>query len=129
MKLGRMVHGDISCNVMFDEGLDAKLGDLAGSSMDGQYPLICYETSHEHPEIIGSSTGSELFALGSTFYEIMTGSELYKELSDTGIIRAYKKGNYSSLVSSAAFKDTIHKYWTQGYSSVNGLLEDVKAEG
>jgi serine/threonine protein kinase len=89
------LHGDISCNnVLLDEGLNAKLGDFAGSSMDGQDPLICYETSHEYPEIVGISTESELFALGSTFYEIMTGSKLYKELSDTEITHAYKEGNY-----------------------------------
>jgi len=124
-----VLHGDISCNnVLLDEGLNAKLGDFAGSSMDGQDPLICYETSHEHPEIIGISTKSELFALGSTFYEIMTGSKPYKELSDTEIICAYKEGNYPSLVSLAAFNDTIHKCWTRGYASVDELLEDVKAE-
>lgn len=125
-----VLHGDISCNnVLLDKGLNAKLGDFAGSSMDGQDPLICYETSHEHPEIIGISVGSELFALGSTFYEIMTGSKPYKELSDTEIIRVYKEGKYPSLVSLAAFNDTIHRCWTQGYASVDELLEDVKAEG
>lgn len=62
-----VLHGDLSCNnVMLDEGFNAKLGDFAGSSMDGQTPLICYETSHEHPEIVGISTRSELFAL--SFY-------------------------------------------------------------
>ncbi|KAK0119364.1 hypothetical protein ONS95_010816 [Cadophora gregata] len=124
-----VLHGDISCNnVMLDEDLNAKLGDFAGSSVDGQDPLICYETSHEHPGIIGISTRSELFAVGSTFYEIMTGSKPYKELSDTEIIRAYKEGKYPSLVSLAAFNETIYKCWTQGYASVDELLEDVKAE-
>lgn len=59
----------------------------------------------------------------------MTGSKPYKELSDTEIIRAYKEGNYPSLVSLAAFNDTIHKCWAQCYASVEELLEDVKAEG
>ncbi|KAG4441511.1 hypothetical protein IFR05_003038 [Cadophora sp. M221] len=124
-----VLHGDISCNnVLLDEDLNAKLGDFAGSSMDGQDPLICYETSHEHPEIIGISTGSELFALGSTFYEIMTGSKPYQELSDTEITRAYKEGKYPSLVPLAVFNDTVHKCWTRGYGRVDELFEDVKAE-
>ncbi|KAH9209501.1 spindle assembly checkpoint kinase [Leptodontidium sp. 2 PMI_412] len=88
-----VLHGDISCNnVMLDEDLNVKLGDFAG---------------HEHPEIMGISTGSELFTLGSTFYEIMTGSKPYKELFDTEIVRAYKEGKYPSL-----------KCRTQGYTSV-----------
>lgn len=117
-----LLHGDISYN-------NVMLGGFAGSSMDGQDPLMCYKTSHEHPEIIGISTGSELFALGSTLIEIMTGSKPYKELSDTEIIRAYKQGNHPSLISLAVFNDTIHKCWTQGYSSLNELLEDVNTDG
>lgn len=77
---------------------------------------------------MGISTGSELFALGSTFYEIMTGSKPNKELFDTEIVRAYKEGKYPSLVSLAAFNDTIQKCRTQGYTSVDELLEVVKAE-
>jgi serine/threonine protein kinase len=124
-----VLHGDISCNnVLLNEDPIAKLDDFAGSSLDDRDILICYETSHEYPEIIGLSTESELFALGSTFHEIMTGSKPYKESSDTEIIHAYKEGNYPSLVSLAAFNDTIHKCWTQGYASVDALLEDVKAE-
>ncbi|KAI0869163.1 spindle assembly checkpoint kinase [Hypoxylon argillaceum] len=124
-----VLHGDISCNnVMIDDGLNAKLGDFAGSSIDGQDHLICYETSHAHPEMIGISTASDIFALGSTFYEVMTGSKPYRDLSNTEIERAYKEGNYPSLVSLAAFNDIIHKCWTQGYASVGDLLEDVKAE-
>ena len=38
--------GDLSCNNVFlDEGLDAKLGDFAGSAIDGLDPLVGYETS------------------------------------------------------------------------------------
>ena len=125
-----VLHGDISCNnVLLDEELNAKLGDFAGSSIDGQDPLICYETSHEHPEIAGISATSELFALGSTFYEIMTGSKPYHQLSDTQITVAYRQGSYPSLSTLAAFSDIISKCWSQSYTSVHELLEEVKAEG
>lgn len=128
----KVLHGDISCNnVLLDGELNAKLGDFAGSSIDGNDPLICYETSHEQPEISdrGISVTSELFALGSTFYEIMTGSKPYHELSDIEITRAYRQGSYPSLSSLAAFNDIILKCWNQSYTSVHELLEDVNQEG
>jgi serine/threonine protein kinase len=126
----QVLHGDISCNNVFlDKELNAKLGDFAGSSIDGQAPLICYETSHEHPKIKGISIRSEVFALGSTFYEIMTGSKPYKELSDQEICDAYIKGKFPNLATLAAFNDIIAKCWAQDYASVDKLLEDVQAEG
>ena len=78
-----VLYRDICCNNIFlDENLDARLGDFAKSSINGEMPLVCYETSHEHPEMVGISIKSEVFAVGSTLYEIMTGSKPYKELSD-----------------------------------------------
>jgi hypothetical protein len=68
-----------------------KLGDFSGSSIDGEPVLVCYETSHEHPEMTDISIKSELFALGSTLYEIMTGSRPYKGNSDFAIKAAYKE--------------------------------------
>jgi serine/threonine protein kinase len=77
-----VLHGDISCNKFFlDDNLDVKLADFAGSAIDDLSPLICYKTSHELPgEDI--STRTELFALGSTVHEVMTGSKSYKDLLD-----------------------------------------------
>jgi serine/threonine protein kinase len=125
-----VLHRDISCNNVFlDKEHNTKLGDFAGSSIDGKAPFICYKTSHKHPEIDGISKRSEMFALSSTFYEIMAGSRPYKELSDPEICNAYTQGKYPSLASLAAFNDIIARCWTQGYASVDELLEDVKAEG
>jgi serine/threonine protein kinase len=81
-----LLYGDISCdNVFLDDNLNVKLGDFAGSAVDDLPPLICYETSHELPgEDIPRRT--DLFALGSTTYEIMTGSEPYKKLPDHQVV-------------------------------------------
>ena len=124
-----VLHGDISCNNIFvDHSLNVKLGDFAGSAIDGEPPLICYKTSHEHPSIEGISVRSELFALGSTFYEIMTGSKPYKEVSDPEICAAYEMGKYPELSSLTAFSDIITRCWAQEYVNVDELLGYIKVE-
>ncbi|EJP62102.1 spindle assembly checkpoint kinase [Beauveria bassiana ARSEF 2860] len=125
-----VLHGDISCNNVFlDESLNIKIGDFAGSAIDDEDPLICYETSHEHPDIECISKKSELFALGSTFYEIMTGSKPFKDLADEEVCSAYSEGRYPELNDLHACNNIIYTCWTQGYASVDELLVDVKAEG
>lgn len=47
-------HGDILCNNIFlDKNLDAKVADFAGSAIDDEEHLTCYEESHSHPSIRG----------------------------------------------------------------------------
>jgi Protein tyrosine and serine/threonine kinase len=124
-----VLHGDISCNNIFlDKDLNAKLGDFAGSAIDELPPLICYETSHELPGQ-DISKKSELFALGSTFYEIMTGSKPCKDLSDQQICDAFTEGRFPNLDSLDVCKKIITRCWTQGYAGADELLEDVKSEG
>jgi serine/threonine protein kinase len=124
-----VLHGDISCNNVFlDENLDVKLGDFAGSAIDDLPPLVCYETSHELPgEDI--STRTELFALGSTVYEIMTGSRPYKDLPDHEVSAAFSEGRYPDLESVSTFRNTIMRCWKQSYTTAEDALRDVKLEG
>lgn len=125
---GSVLHGDISCNNVFlDDNLDVELGDFAGSAIDDLPPLICYETSHELPgEDI--STRTELFALGSTVYEIMTGSKPYKDLPDHEVSAALSEGRYPDLESVSAFRNTIMGCWKQSYATAEDALRDVKLE-
>ncbi|KAH7317623.1 spindle assembly checkpoint kinase [Rhexocercosporidium sp. MPI-PUGE-AT-0058] len=123
-----VLHGDISCNNIFlDDNLNVKLGDFAGSAIDDLPPLVCYETSHELPgEDI--STRTELFALGSTVYEIMTGPKPYKDLPDHEVSAAFSEGRYPALESISAFRNTIMKCWTQNYVTAEEAFRDVKSE-
>jgi serine/threonine protein kinase len=124
-----VLHGDISCNNVFLDGnLDVKLGDFAGSAIDNLPPLVCYETSHELPgEDI--STRTELFALGSTVYEIMTDSKPYKDLPDHEVSAAFSEGRYPDLESVSAFKNTIMRCWMQSYATAEEALGDIQLEG
>lgn len=122
-------HGDISCgNVFLDATLNVKLGDFAGSAIDELPPLVCYETSHELPGK-DISTETELFALGSTIYEIMTGFKPYKDLPEHEVAAAFSKGRYPDLESVSAFRNTIMKCWTQQYATAEEVFQDIQIEG
>jgi hypothetical protein len=84
-----------------------KLGDFVGSSIDGKLVLVCYETSHKHLEMTNILIKSELFALGSTLYKIMTGSRPYKGNSDFAIKVVYKEGNFPNLANLDALSYVI----------------------
>ncbi|CBX99860.1 hypothetical protein LEMA_P074490.1 [Plenodomus lingam JN3] len=76
-------HGDVFWNNVFpDEKLNTKLDDFSGYKTDKESALVCYETSHEFPDHDVVAEESEIFALGSTFYEFMTGSKQCQTLTN-----------------------------------------------
>lgn len=76
-----VIHGDLTCgNIALDENLHAKVLDFGGSSLDGSEPLVAVTASHRCPGVDFKSTRVDLFALGSTLYEIWAGQPPYHEL-------------------------------------------------
>jgi hypothetical protein len=72
---------------------------------------------------------TELFALGSTVYEIMTGVKPYKELLEHEIYAAFSEGRYPDLHTVSVFRSTIMRCWSQSYATVDEALKEVKSEG
>lgn len=121
-------HGNISCNNIFlDDSLNVKLGDFAGSAINNYPLLVYYETSHELPGK-DISIRTELFALGSTTYEIITGSKPYKDLPDHEVLATFREGRYPDLESVSSFRNIIMRYWRQNYATTEEALQDVKIE-
>jgi len=126
-----VLHSDISCNSVFlDKDLNIRLGDFGGSDIDRHAPLLVYETSHSLP---GSgqdiSTKTELFALCSTTYEIMTGLKPYNHLSDYEISTAFSEGRYPDLKTIPVLRHTIIGCWRERYKTIEEALREVKLEG
>ncbi|KAM4060573.1 protein tyrosine kinase domain-containing protein [Hirsutella rhossiliensis] len=110
-------HCDISCNNIFlDQNLNAMVGDFAGSSLDGAQCLSWYETSHSHPDMMDPSPKSELFALGSTFYEIVEGKRPFEGLEEMAIQESFRDGLLPDL-ESLPLGNVIAKCWRQEYET------------
>ncbi|KAI9849288.1 MAG: hypothetical protein M1837_004747 [Sclerophora amabilis] len=124
-----ILHGDISCNNIFlDHDLNAKMGDFAGSSIDGIDSLVCYETRYDHPSTLNITVKSEIFALGALIYEILTGYPPYQDLSEAAVEDAYDREEYPDLGPVSMFKDVIAKCWKRQYASADELLLDVEVQ-
>lgn len=93
-----VIHCDLRpSNLLLDSDLRLKVADFAGSSLDGSKPTIhgdrrfyvdCQETPNEH---------SDLFALGSTIFEIMTSSSPYEEIPDEEVSPLYLEKKFPSV--------------------------------
>ncbi len=126
----RVLHSDISANNIFlDDNLNAMVGDFAASTIDDKPCLGLYETSHSHPDTQSPSEQSEIFALGSTFYEILVGEKPFEGRDVIEIEKSFRQGQFPSLEALPAFQDIISKCWTAQYGTVASLLDDVKEEG
>ena len=122
-------HCDICCNNIFlDQNLNAMVGDFAGSSLDGAQCLSWYETSHSHPDMMDPSPQSELFALGSTFYEIVESSRPFEGLEEMVIQESFRDGRFPDL-ESLPLGNVIAKCWRQEYETVNEAVSGYQRTG
>lgn len=122
-------HCDISCNNIFlDKDLNALVCDFAGSSIDGKEWSSWYETSHCPPDLRDPSKKTEIFALGSTLFEMLLQRRPFEGVEEHEIEDALRVGRFPSLDPLPALGVPIAKCWAQQYESVDELLEDIKAE-
>jgi len=127
-----ILHADIACNNIFlDDQQNTKVGDFAGASIDGEEARGCYDDGYSHPrdDAAGVSVRSEVFALGSTFYEIMTGAKPYQGHQIHEVEEAFRQERYPDLSSLPAYGHIIERCWKGDYSNVDEMLPDITADG
>lgn len=119
-----VIHGDLTChNISLDSNQNAKLFDFGGSSIDGSEPLIGVTESHRWPGNDDKSTQVDLFALGSTLYEIWTGKPPYHGLSDVEITNLFKQSDFPRTQSLGPIGDVIRGCWQGRFASANDVLK------
>lgn len=139
-----VLHGDIHCNNFFlDEGLNIKLGDFAGSSIDGSPGTVCYSVTHQLLDVDNQSPSpneatitekTEIFAFGSALYEMVTGRGLYagefaKEVFDSEVESRFRKKQFPDVTGLRVLGKIIAGCWNLKFSTMAEVLECVETEG
>lgn len=127
-----VLQADISArNFLVADDLSLVLCDFSGSAIGDQDALVGQEMRYrkvDGVEPFRISVATEIFAIGSLIYEIMTGKRPYDEIEDEDEIeglfgaRIFPSTVYISLGS------IINKCWLDGFKTVAEVLEDIQME-
>lgn len=112
-------------NILLDQNNDARLSNFAGSSIDGSDPEVLPSHHSQHPCIRIPSVQSEIFALGSTFYEIETTKQPYHNRIEREVHTLFQAQHFPDT-GSLVLGPVIEKCWHMEFSSVVEVIEDLK---
>ncbi|PYI27477.1 putative serine-threonine protein kinase [Aspergillus indologenus CBS 114.80] len=127
-----IIHADVGChNLILDQSGHIRFIDFAGSGIDGEPPMVCYETCASRGDSAPTEK-TDIFAFGSALFEIESGHVPYHELCDTMEIfqalraaeQRYAMGEYPNMESSC-FRHVITKCWDGTYSSMFEVERDL----
>jgi serine/threonine protein kinase len=114
-------------NILLDWDENAKLSDFAGSSLDGSEPMVFPSAHSEHPDMptTNPSIQSELFALGSTLYEIETTYKPYPDKNDGELAKLFKANKFPDTRELILGK-VITKCWMARYKDASQAVVDIR---
>lgn len=126
-------HGDINPqNILLDVNDQVKLIDFDHSLRVGDMLDVGYEPYvRQHREAIGGIYGTagpvtEQFALGSVFWYMTRGSELYSELDGPGQVDRLLEGNLPTINPQDPIDHIIRNCWNGYYPRVADLVDHIK---
>ena len=91
-------------NMVLDDRDNVKLCDFAGSSLDGSKPLVCCHTRSRIPGRDKTDELTDIFALGSAMYELITTHEPYEDMHEWEVDQQYTKAIFPTLPQGQAYK-------------------------
>jgi serine/threonine protein kinase len=123
------VHCDISCrNIVVTSSLDAKLIDFGGSATLGADGLVAEEARYSCPSTIREtklpSFRTDIFALGSAMYEILTDSPPYSDVSSDEAESRFKDLQFPETVNLRA-GNVILDCWTGKFQTVKEVEQEL----
>lgn len=131
-----VIHADLKPgNILLDDELGIRICDFAGCSMLGKAPYILESGAFYLPGDfrdvgMGCNVKSDLFALGSCIFQIVTGNEPYQGLEDKDIEDKFEEQVFPEL-GNMLFAEVIRKCWFCEFESADEVLQalSVKAQG
>jgi serine/threonine protein kinase len=124
----QVIHSDLSARqFLVDKSLNLRLSDFGGSSLHGSEALVMEKATHFLPrdEDAPNTVQSDIFALGSTIYEILLGERPYGERTDDEIQTLYRQKAFPNLesIKDERWRRVIQKCWAGEYSTTADVLE------
>ncbi|KAI9791930.1 MAG: hypothetical protein M1835_008166 [Candelina submexicana] len=132
----KVIHCDIGLrNFLLDQNLDVKLSDFQGVYVDpggvifNGFALENVKAYLPRPSTY-SDEKSDLFALGTAIYEIMTSHEPFPDLNEFDdeeeIEKRYIEGRFP-VVDNVLGGDVIYKCWSLAYEKVDTCVGELIA--
>jgi serine/threonine protein kinase len=114
-------------NIVLDWDDHVKLSDFGGSSINGSGPTVLPTVTSEHPLYPASTPSfkSEIFAIGSAFYELETLQAPYHDLEADDIGELFSKSIFSEN-DGLILGEVISKCWKIDYANSSQVLDDIR---
>lgn len=119
-----VIHCDLHPdNLLLDERKNIKICDFQGkmNDLDGaalERVRYCLPRSDYRP-----SVQSDIFALGSTIFAIMTGSDPYQEVPDEDVPLKYEQSDFPATNFTAGLQ--VLRCWRQEYSYADEVVSEL----
>lgn len=127
-----IIHADIKPeNMLLDKHLGLRIIDLSGSSIDGLPPLSLESARFYLPRSMQDempcSVTSDLFALGSSIYQIVTRRQPFDSLKDEDVEARYARKEFPPI-DEIPYGDIIRQCWMCEFDSAQAVLDGLIEE-
>jgi serine/threonine protein kinase len=124
-----VIHCDFSPrNLLLDVDLQVKVADFGGCSMNGSSSSAMGSVRFLQPRRVSEQPNNQIdiFALGSTIFEIMTGVIPYEDMSSTQVKQLYALSQFPSL-NGIQGGEVIRACWLLKTNSVHEVYDMIQA--